>query len=114
MGRQSNRENRLSKDRAYPSVGDWDAPKTRQATDVRSQELTMAHQTDAAPLVEVPTALGNLDRARLALMEARTLPDVKKIRDIAEAARVYAKAAHLSRESQNYAAEIALLASRKA
>ncbi|HEX2714594.1 MAG TPA: hypothetical protein VHM88_20570 [Candidatus Acidoferrales bacterium] len=37
-----------------------------------------------------------------------------KVRDIAEAARTYAKAAHLSREAQNHAAEIALLAARKA
>jgi hypothetical protein len=48
------------------------------------------------------------------LAECRTLSEVKKIRDIAEAAKVYAKAAHLGRESQNYAAEIALLAARKA
>ena len=110
MGRQASREHRLSKDRAYASVGDWDAPKTaRKAIEVRSQEPTTAHPvTDDAP-----NALASLDRARVALMEARTLPEVKKIRDIAEAARVYAKAAHLGRESQNYAAEIALLASHK-
>ena len=58
--------------------------------------------------------LAKLERARLPLAESRTLPEVKRIRDIAEAARVYARAAHLSRESQHYAAEIALLASRKA
>jgi hypothetical protein len=48
------------------------------------------------------------------LFRARTLPEVKRIRDTAEAARVYARAAHLDRESQNYAAEISLLASRGA
>jgi len=58
--------------------------------------------------------LAKLERARLALVESRTLPDVKKIRDIAEAARVFTRAAHLSRELQHYASEIALLASRKA
>jgi hypothetical protein len=58
--------------------------------------------------------LATLDKARIMLAEARTLPEVKKIRDIAEAAKVYAKAAHLGREAQNYAAEISLLASCKA
>jgi hypothetical protein len=37
-----------------------------------------------------------------------------RIRDLAEAAKVYTRAAHLGRESQLYAAEISLLASRKA
>jgi hypothetical protein len=59
-------------------------------------------------------ALAQLDKARQMLAESRTLPEVKKIRDIAEAAKVYAKAAHLSKESQMYAAEIALLATHKA
>ena len=59
-------------------------------------------------------ALANLDKARLALMEARTLPEVKKIRDLAQAARVYARAAHLSKESLQYAAEIEFLAELKA
>jgi len=58
--------------------------------------------------------LANLERARQMLAECRTLSEVKGIRDIAEAAKVYAKAAHLGRESQNYAAEMALLASRRA
>lgn len=62
--------------------------------------------------IRQPTQLAQLDRARQMLAESRTLSDVKKIRDIAEAAKVYAKAAHLGRESQNYAAEIALLAAR--
>src|SRR6266852_3603492 len=60
------------------------------------------------------TALAQLDRARQALAEARTLPEVKKIRDQAEAMRTYARAAHLSREAMNYAGEIKLLAERKA
>src|SRR6266576_1052586 len=58
--------------------------------------------------------LANLDKARLALAESRTLPEVLKIRDLAEAFKTYVKAAHLGREAQNHAAEIALLASRKA
>jgi hypothetical protein len=60
------------------------------------------------------SALAKLDRARQALAEARTLEDVKKIRDIAEAARTYGKAAHLGREAQNYAGEVQLLAELKA
>ncbi len=58
--------------------------------------------------------LANLDKARHMLAASRTLPEVKRIRDIAEAAKAYAKAARLGRESQNYAAEISLLASCKA
>lgn len=60
------------------------------------------------------SGLENLDRARAALAEARTLGEVKKIRDVAEAARTYAKAAHKTREILNYAGEIKLLAERKA
>jgi hypothetical protein len=59
-------------------------------------------------------ALANLDRARQMLAECDILSEVKKIKNIAEAARVYARAAHLGRESQNYAAEISLDASRRA
>ena len=59
-------------------------------------------------------ALAKLDRARQMLAESTTLPEVKKIRDIAEAAKVYARAANLGREAQNDAAVIALFANRKA
>jgi hypothetical protein len=58
--------------------------------------------------------LVKLDRVRRELAEASTLKDVKKIRDVAEAARTYAKAAHLGREAQFKAAELALLAAYKA
>jgi hypothetical protein len=58
--------------------------------------------------------LARLDKAQVLLAEARTLGDVKKIRDMAEAAKVYAKAAHKGRDVQNYAAELSLAASRKA
>ena len=50
----------------------------------------------------------------MALQEAKTIFDVLKIKDLAEAARVYAKAARLSQESVNMASEIAILAARKA
>lgn len=52
-----------------------------------------------APAPET-TALQQLDKARQMLAEARTLDGLKKIRDMAEAARVYARAAHLGREAQ--------------
>ena len=59
-------------------------------------------------------ALANLDRVRIALAKARTLPEIVKIRNLAEAARTYAKAAHMSKESLDYAAELKLSAERKA
>lgn len=46
-------------------------------------------------------ALAKLDRARLALSEARTLPEIKKIRDIAQAVRAYAK--HLAEKTKEMA-----------
>src|ERR1700676_2631135 len=67
------------------------------------------------PSVQKPSSqLAKLEQARQMLAESRTLSEVKQVRDIAEAARVYAKAANLGHDAQNYAAEIALLAARKA
>ena len=68
----------------------------------------------AIVLYEQSSQLAKLEQARQMLAECRTLSEVKKIRDIAEAAKVYARTAHLGREAQNYAAEIAVRASRKA
>lgn len=59
-------------------------------------------------------ALARLSAATTALAEARTLDDVKRILDIAEAARTYARAAKLGLEAANHAAEIKLRAERKA
>jgi N6-adenosine-specific RNA methylase IME4 len=59
-------------------------------------------------------ALAKLSSAALALSEAKTLPEVKHILDIAEAARTYAKAAKLGLEAQNSAAAIKILAEYKA
>ena len=59
-------------------------------------------------------ALARLDGATRALAEARTLEEVSHIRDIAEAARTYARAAKLGLEAQNHATEIKLRAERKA
>jgi hypothetical protein len=61
-----------------------------------------------------PTPLAKLDKARLLLQQTRTLPEIKKIRDLAVAAKAYARAAKLSQESYNYAFEIEKLAQRKA
>lgn len=58
--------------------------------------------------------LAKLDGATRALAEAKSLQEVAQIRDIAEAARTYARAAKLGLEAQNHAAEIKLRAERKA
>ena len=60
------------------------------------------------------TSIERLSTARQALIEARSLDDILQIRDIAEAARTYARAAKLGLDSQNEAAEIKLRAERKA
>lgn len=59
-------------------------------------------------------ALTKLDQATRMLSEAKSLDEITHIIDIAEAARTYARAAKLGLEAQNYAAEICLLAKRKA
>ena len=53
--------------------------------------------------------LARLTAVRTMLARARTLEDVKKIHDMAEAALTRTKAAHLGREAQYQAAEVALL-----
>lgn len=64
---------------------------------------------------EVPvTSIQKLGIARQLLAEAKTLDDILHIRDIAEAARVYAQAAKLGLENQNEAAEVKIRAERKA
>jgi hypothetical protein len=60
------------------------------------------------------TAIAKLDKARMILLEAKTLPEVLPILSLAGAAKDYAKRAQLGREAQNYAAEIAVLAACKA
>lgn len=59
-------------------------------------------------------ALARLSAATTALAESRTLDEVKRILDLAEAARTYARAAKMGLEAANYAAEIKLRAERKA
>ena len=59
-------------------------------------------------------ALAKLSAATTALEQAKSLDEVKRIIDIAEAAKVYARAAKLGLEAANHAAEIKLRAERKA
>jgi hypothetical protein len=59
-------------------------------------------------------ALARLDTARRVLAEARTVDEVKAIRDKAEAMRLYTKQAGMGLEAQNHAAEIKLYAERRA
>ena len=54
-----------------------------------------------------------LETARRLLAEVRSVDDAKAIRDVAEAARIYARQARLGLEAQNDAAEIKLRAERK-
>ncbi len=58
--------------------------------------------------------LAVLDQASRILAEAKSLDDIKTIRDKAEAARTYARAAQLGLSIQNRAAEVKLRAERKA
>jgi len=60
------------------------------------------------------TSLVLFDRARRALEEARTIDEVKDVRDKAEALRLYMKQAGESLEMQNGVAEIKLRAERRA
>lgn len=58
--------------------------------------------------------LARIDAARRALAEAKTLADVKDVRDKMEAIRLYFRAAKDGRELANDAAEMKLRAERKA
>jgi N6-adenosine-specific RNA methylase IME4 len=58
-------------------------------------------------------ALARIDQAKKALAEAKTLQEVKKIADMAEAARIYAQRSKAGKEVEMYAVEINLLAERR-
>jgi len=68
----------------------------------------------SCPIHAPPSELMVLDKAMHALSEARTLGEIKQIRDKAEAVRKYARSAALGLSAQNYAAEVKLRAERKA
>ena len=57
--------------------------------------------------------LAKLSQAAQLLAEAKTLSEVQNVKDLAEAARQYAKALDLGTESLNYATEIKLRAERR-
>lgn len=59
-------------------------------------------------------SLAKLDQATRMLAEIRSVDDAKKLIDLAEAARVYAKQVGLGIEAQNHAAEIKIRAQRRA
>jgi N6-adenosine-specific RNA methylase IME4 len=65
-------------------------------------------------LLHQPKELTLLTRAEQALAQARTVDEIKSIRDKAEAVRQYAKAADLGLAIQNHAAAVKLKAERKA
>jgi len=60
------------------------------------------------------TDLARLSEAAIMLAEARTLPDIRKVHNLAQRAQDYAKAARLGLDAQNSAAAIALEAEAKA
>lgn len=64
--------------------------------------------------MDAVSPLARVDRARQLLSEARTIDEIKEVRDMAEAARMYARQRGMTIEIQNYAAEIKLRAERKA
>jgi hypothetical protein len=69
----------------------------------------------SSALAAVPAAapLALLEQARRLLAEARSLDEVRHVRDVAEAVRVYARQAQLGLEAQNDAAELRLRADRR-
>ncbi len=60
------------------------------------------------------SSLALLSRAHQAIIQAGSVDELKDIRDKAEAARMYAQAAGMGLEIQNYAAEVKLRAERRA
>jgi len=76
----------------FPEAGRRVPPANREAT----------HQPGE------PRSLALLDSATRMLAEARTLPEVRQVLDLASVAMVYAKKRHLGIEAQNHAGVIAV------
>lgn len=86
-----------------------------QSPTISPAELVLEGEGEPAkPITVQSRQLELLDQARTALVEARSLRDVKKIRDKVEAIRKYLRAQGESLEIQNYAAEIRIRAEHKA
>lgn len=92
-------------------------PPTEVLTECVVGEIVNDFEPPSTSLVVVdgPThSIALLSQARNAIAEARTLDELKTIRDKAEAVRKYAEAAGLGLEIQNQAAEMKLRAERRA
>ena len=59
------------------------------------------------------SSLAQLDEARKMLARIKTVDDARRLINLAEAARVYARKVELGQEAQNHAAEIKIRAQRK-
>ena len=97
------------------AVGDTPPPEV--ITECVVGEIVEDSQPTSTSLavVDGPThSIALLSQARNAIAEARTLDELKSIRDKAEAVRKYAEAAGLGLEIQNQAAEMKLRAERRA
>jgi N6-adenosine-specific RNA methylase IME4 len=70
--------------------------------------------TDIVAAEQQPDPLAKLDNAKLAIYTAQNLDEIKEIRDQAEAARYYVKAAGLGKDMADRCAEIRLRAERRA
>jgi hypothetical protein len=80
----------------------------------RDARLSTVHAKGSPMFISESRELAVLDQASQILEEARSLEDVKVIRDKAEAARTFIRAARLGLDLQNRAAELKLRAERKA
>jgi DNA methylase len=74
----------------------------------------MTIDQDTGEITTEHSALIKLDTARMLLAEAKTLDEIKTVRDMAEAARLYAREHKMGLAAQNDCAEIAIRAARAA
>lgn len=98
-----------------------DSPKEPGAVDDIESGPSEPNENEGATGLSIPadatdssSSLALLSQAHRAIAEARSLDEIKGIRDKAEAARKYAQAAGMGLEIQNYAAEVKLRAERRA
>jgi hypothetical protein len=82
----------------------------RRTYEIRPLKMGDPSMSSSRPAFELTV----LNRVSQALAEAKDLKEVKALRDKAEAARQYARSSAMSQEIQNHAAELKLLAERRA